>query len=110
MAKRTWIRSYNNADYIRQKRDALTKWEHVIALVQSQTKPPANVVGIDRAASLEDHRGRRSCVFYTVKKDSHFKIPGRIFIFVTALAWASIGDENAWLRSHLSLVERSESC
>jgi hypothetical protein len=29
---------------IRQKRDALTKWEqYVIALVQSQTKPPANV-------------------------------------------------------------------
>jgi hypothetical protein len=51
MAKRTWIRSYNNADYIRQKRDALTKWkQYMIALVQSQTKPPANVVGIDRAA------------------------------------------------------------
>jgi len=49
--KKDMDKVYNNADYIRQKRDALNKWEqYVVALVQSQTKPPASVVGIDRAA------------------------------------------------------------
>ena len=35
--KKDMDKVYNNADYIRQKRDALTKWEqYVIALVQSE--------------------------------------------------------------------------